>query len=173
MLWIGASLRGRKSIHHPRNFWKTLETEQNGLNPFAIACLIYETPHVLVFGLCVSYVWHNDGKLDNSIVKSIRSISQISKFYRRAVSKFLYTKCNQWGMFYSLYWEYELKILLVSVKLAYLGSYFTEKHARRQLTWLTALLRLQHFSCFSNFRAERYKNFGLYLKMLQTKVAQN
>ncbi len=28
------------------------------------------------------------------IVKSIRSISQKSKFYSRAVSKFLYTMCN-------------------------------------------------------------------------------
>ncbi len=62
------------------------------------------------------------------------SISQKSKFYRRAVSKFLYTKRDKCGMFYSLYWEYELKILLVSVKLAYMGKYFTENHARQQLT---------------------------------------
>ncbi len=34
---------------------------------------------------------------------------------------------SQCGMFYSLYREYELKILRVSVKLAYLGSYFTER----------------------------------------------
>ncbi len=61
-------------------------------------------------------------------------MSQKSKFYRREVSRFLYTKRNQCGMFYSLYWEYELNILLVSVKLAYLGNYFIEKHARWQLT---------------------------------------
>ncbi len=51
----------------------------------------------------------------------------------RAVSKFLYTMRNQCGMFYSLYREYELKILRVSVKLAYLGIYFTEKHASGDL----------------------------------------
>ncbi len=62
-------------------------------------------------------------------------------------------------MFYLLYWEYELKIVFVSIKLAYLGNYFTEKHARRQLMWLTVLLKLQHFSCFSNFRTKRYKNY--------------
>ncbi len=66
-----------------------------------------------------------------SIVKSMRSISHKSKFYRREVSKFLYTMRNQCGMFYSLYWVYELKILRISVKLAYLGIYYTEKHARR------------------------------------------
>ncbi len=37
--------------------------------------------------------------LDNSNVKSIRSISQKSKFYRKAVSRFLYTMCNQYGIF--------------------------------------------------------------------------
>ncbi len=42
---------------------------------------------------------------------------------------------GQCGMFYSLYWEYELKILRISVKLDYLGIYFTEKHARRRLTF--------------------------------------
>ncbi len=110
---------------------------------------------------------------NNSIVESIRSISQKSKFYRRAVSKFLYTMCKQCGMFYSLYWEYELKVLHVSVKLAYLGIYFTKKHARRRFIWLTVLLRLQHFSCFSNIRAECYKIYWLYWKMLQIKVAQN
>ncbi len=77
-----------------------------------------------------------------SIVKSIRSISQKSKFYWREVSKFLYTMRNKCGMFCSLYWEYELKILCLSVKLAYLGIYFTEKHARLWVTWLTVLLRL-------------------------------
>ncbi len=41
---------------------------------------------------------------------------------------------NKCDMFYSLYWEYELKIFCVSVKLAYLGFYFTEKHARWRLT---------------------------------------
>ncbi len=41
-----------------------------------------------------------------SIIKSISGISQKSKFY-----KFLYPKCNQCGMFCSLYWEYKLKIL--------------------------------------------------------------
>ncbi len=63
---------------------------------------------------------------NNSIVKSIRSISQKSKFYRRAVSKLLYTVRNQCDKFYSLYQEYELKILHVGVKLAYLCIYFTE-----------------------------------------------
>ncbi len=43
----------------------------------------------------------------------------MSKFYRGAVSKFLYTMCNQCGICYSLYREYELKILRFSVKLAY------------------------------------------------------
>ncbi len=128
--------------------------------PSLITCII-----IIIFK-----IWLNN---NNSIVKSIRSISQKSKFYKRAVSKFLYTKCNQCGMFYSLYWEYELKVLLISVKLAYLGNYFIEKEARQQLTWLTVLLRLQHFSCFSNFRADCYKNYWLYRKMLQTKVAQN
>ncbi len=40
---------------------------------------------------------------------------------------------SQCGMFYSLYREYELTRLCVSVKLAYLSIYFTEKHTRRQL----------------------------------------
>ncbi len=40
---------------------------------------------------------------------------------------------NQCRTFYSLYWEYELKILRVSVKLYYLGIYFTEKHASGDL----------------------------------------
>ncbi len=93
-----------------------------------------------------------------STIKSIRSISQKSKFYRRAVSKFIYTMCNQCGMFYTLRHEYELKILRVSLKLAYLGIYFTEKHARWRLMWLAVLLRLQHFSCVSYLRAERCKN---------------
>ncbi len=57
----------------------------------------------------------------NLIVKSM-SISRKTKFYRRAVSKFLYTTRNQCGMFCSLYWVYELKILFVSVKLAYVGN---------------------------------------------------
>ncbi len=35
-----------------------------------------------------------------------------------------------------------------SVKLAYLGIYFTEKRTRWRLTRLTVLLRLQRFSCF-------------------------
>ncbi len=56
-----------------------------------------------------------------------------SNFYRGAVSKFLCTMRNQCGMFYSLYQEYDLKILRVSVKLVYLGIYFTEKHARQRL----------------------------------------
>ncbi len=43
---------------------------------------------------------------------------------------------NQCGMFYSLYREDELKIILISVKLAYLGIYFAEKHARWWLVWL-------------------------------------
>ncbi len=101
------------------------------------------------------------------------TISQKSKFYRRAVSKFLYTMRSQCSMFYSLYWEYELKILHISAKLAYQSIYFTEKHARWRFTWLTILLRLQHFSCFSNFRTECCKNYWLYRKMLRTKVAQN
>ncbi len=111
--------------------------------------------------------------VNNSIIKSIRSISQKSKFYRRVVSKFLYTMRNLYGIFYSFYREYELKILRVSVKLAYLDIYFTEKHARRRPIGLTVLLRLQHFSCFSNIRAECCKNYWLYQKRLQTKVAQN
>ncbi len=36
---------------------------------------------------------------------------------------------NQCGVFYSLYRDYELKILRVNVKLAYLGIYFIGKHA--------------------------------------------
>ncbi len=40
---------------------------------------------------------------------------------------------NQCDKFYSLHREYEFKILRVSVKLAYLGIYFTKKHARWQL----------------------------------------
>ncbi len=36
---------------------------------------------------------------------------------------------NQCGMFYSLDWEYEFRILRISVKLPYPGIYFTEKHA--------------------------------------------
>ncbi len=66
-----------------------------------------------------------------------------------------------------------LKILLVSVKLTCLGNYFTEKNAKRQLTWFTVLLRMHHFCCFFTFRAERCKSYWLYWKMLQTKVAQN
>ncbi len=98
----------------------------------------------------------------NSIIKSTRSTSQKSKFYKRAVSEFLYTMRNQCGMFYSLYQEYELKILRVSVKLAYLDIYFTEKHARRRLAWLTVLLGLKHSNGFSNFRVERSENYWLY-----------
>ncbi len=59
----------------------------------------------------------------------------------------------------SLYREYELKILRISVELAYLGIYFTEKHAKRRLTWLTVLMRFQHSSSISNFRAEHCKNY--------------
>ncbi len=66
---------------------------------------------------------------------------------------------NQCGMFYSLYWKYELKILRISVKLAYQGIYFTKTQARQRFTWLTVLLRLQHFSCFSNIKAEYGKNY--------------
>ncbi len=78
---------------------------------------------------------------ENSIVKSIMSISQKSKFYRRA-SRFLCIMHNQFGMFYSLYWYYDSKILCVSVKLPYQGIYFTEKYARWWLRFLTVLLRL-------------------------------
>ncbi len=109
---------------------------------------------------------------DNSIVKSM-SISQTSKFYRRAVSKFLYTMYNQCDIFHSLYRKYELKILRVSVKLAHMCIYFTEKYERRRLMWLTVLLRLQYFCCFSNFKDEHCKNYWLYRKMLQMKVVQN
>ncbi len=88
------------------------------------------------FGVIRNF-WKKLDEIDKSIVKSIRSISQKSKFYRRAVTKFLYIMRNQCGMLYSLYWEYELKILRVSVKLAYLSIYFTKKHAWWRLTWLT------------------------------------
>ncbi len=71
---------------------------------------------------------------NNSIIRSINSISQKSKFYRRATSRFLYTRYNQCGIFYLLYRDCELKILCVGVKLAYLGVYFTEKHAKWRLT---------------------------------------
>ncbi len=107
------------------------------------------------------YVTTNREILDNcstnSIVKSISSVSQKSKFCRRAVSRFLYTMHNQCGVFYLFYWHCELKILRVSVKLPYPGIYFTETHARWRLT--RVLLRLQHFSCFSNFRGDRCKNY--------------
>ncbi len=46
---------------------------------------------------------------------------------------------------------------IISVKLAYVGIYVAEKHARWRLMWLTVLLTLQHFSCFSNIRAEHCK----------------
>ncbi len=75
----------------------------------------------------------------NSILKSIRSGSQKSKFYRGAVSRFLYIMYNQCGVFYSLYWYYELKILHVSVKLPYRGIYFTEKHARWRFMRLNSI----------------------------------
>ncbi len=94
----------------------------------------------------------------NSILKSIRIRSQKNKFYRRAVLKFLCTMCNQCGMFYSLYWEYELKILRVNVKLIIRGIYCTEKYARQRLMRLTVLLRLQHFSCFYNTSIERSRS---------------
>ncbi len=86
----------------------------------------------------------------NSIVRSIRSMSQRSKFYRTVVSKCLYTMRNLCCMFYSLYREYELKILRISVKLAYLGIYLTEKHVRQWLTWLRVLLRFSDGN-FKNF----------------------
>ncbi len=44
--------------------------------------------------------------------------------------------CNQCAMFYSLYREYELKILCVSVKLAYLGVYF-ERKTYKMATYVT------------------------------------
>ncbi len=125
-----------------------------------------------VYLLC-KLVDNTDNVNNNCIVKSIRSINQKSKFYMRAVPRFLYTKCNQCGVFSSLYWDYELKILHFRVKLAYLGVYFTEKHGRQRLTQLTVLLKLQYINCFSNFRAERCQNYWLYQKMLQTKVVQN
>ncbi len=59
------------------------------------------------------------------------SIRKKNRFYRRAVTRFLYTMRSQCGMFYPLYWDYEMKILCVSVELAYLGVYFTEKHERQ------------------------------------------
>ncbi len=72
---------------------------------------------------------------NNYIVKSTRCISQKSKFYRRAVSKFLYTMRNQYDMVCSFTLPgYELEILRVSVKLAYLGIHFTEKHVKQRLT---------------------------------------
>ncbi len=132
------------------------------------AHLVSKTSLICIFMCFYIFLYYT------SIVKSIRSISQNSKFYRRAVLKFLYTMRNQCGTFYSLYLEIESKILGINVKLVYLGIYLTEKHARQWLTWLIVLLRLQHFSCFFfNFRAEHCKNYWLYRKMLETKVAHN
>ncbi len=105
----------------------------------------------------------------NSIVKRIRSISQKNKFYRRAESKFLYTMRNQRGIFYLLHWECELKILCINVKLAYLDIYFTEKHVRRRHTWLV-LLRLQHFSCFSNLALKAAKIIDYIEKCFKQKL---
>ncbi len=51
-------------------------------------------------------------------------------------------------MFYSLYWEYELKILLVSVKLAYLGNYFTKKHARLATYVTYSIVEIATFQLF-------------------------
>ncbi len=49
---------------------------------------------------------------------------------------------NQCGVLYLLYRHYDLKILHVSVKLAYLGIYFTEKHARWRLTRLNSIVEV-------------------------------
>ncbi len=50
-------------------------------------------------------------KCYNSFMKSLKSISQKSEFYRRVVLRFEYTMRNQYGMFgYSLYRDYEWKI---------------------------------------------------------------
>ncbi len=77
---------------------------------------------------------HHLEELNGRILKSIRSIiKKKTNFYGRAISKFLCIMHNQFVMFYSLYQEYELKILCVSVKLADLGIYFIEKHAQWRL----------------------------------------
>ncbi len=74
---------------------------------------------------------HTGSNILNNFIAPNVNESINMKLYRRAVSKFLYTMCNQCRMFYSLYRQYELKILCISVRLAYLGMHFTEKHARR------------------------------------------
>ncbi len=158
----------RVAVKKVPDWWKKVVWKGHFLCSWPLGTLSFNMKHQnLRFKLCLSILIMEN----NSIVKSMRSISKKRKFYRRAVSKFLYAMCNQSGMFYSFYWEYELKILRVSVKMAYLGIYFTENYAKRRLTWFTVLLRLQHFNGFSNFRAERGKNYWLYRKKLQTKVA--
>ncbi len=51
-------------------------------------------------------------------------------------------------MFFSLYWDYELKVLLVSVKLANLGNYFTEKHASRATYMTYSIVEIATFQLF-------------------------
>ncbi len=53
--------------------------------------------------------------------------------------------CNQYGMFYSFYWYYELKIIHVSVKRAYLGIYFIEKRTKRRLNSIVEIAIFQLF----------------------------
>ncbi len=106
----------------------------------------------------------------NCIVESIRSISQESKFYRRAVSKFLYTICNQCGIFYSLSQEYELKILRVSVKLPTWVFTLQKNMQGAGLTRLTVLWKLQHFNVFFNFRAEAAKMIDYIEKCFKRKL---
>ncbi len=112
------------------------------------ACLYKD--FLITFG--TTYVHHFRLKLlpiENSFVKSIRSISQKSQFYRRAVSRFLYTMCNQpvWHVLFTLLGLGVENITFI-VKLAYLGIYFIQKYARRLLIWLTVLLILQHINLF-------------------------
>ncbi len=57
----------------------------------------------------------------------------------------MYKQC---GMVYSLYREHELKILRASVRLAYLGIYFTEKHARRRLNVTYSIVEIVTFQLF-------------------------
>ncbi len=57
----------------------------------------------------------------------------------------MYYQC---GMFYSLYREYEFKILRIIVKLAYLGIYFTEKRARRRLNVTYSTVEIATFQLF-------------------------
>ncbi len=55
---------------------------------------------------------------------------------------------NWHDMVFSLYREYELKILRVNVKLTYLGISFTEKHAGWRLMWLNNIVEIAIFQLF-------------------------